>query len=151
MSKATISAMAESTIQSITNTELVELQRRKKAKASRLQGNYGGARVMNQCIVDERKARYIATAQQKESKKKEKEWDQEIKRLRILGPDLFTPPRPPATPRRRAPAPPTSPPATLICPNSPPARRQKKIVTLRLRVTTADLQQGRWKAQGEDE
>ena len=79
MSKAAISAMAESTVHSITNAELVELQWWKKAKTNRLQGNYGSIRVMNQDILDERKARYIATAQQKELKKKEKEWDLEIR------------------------------------------------------------------------
>ena len=47
MRKAAISAMAESTVRSITNAELVELQRRKKAKTNRLQGNYGSTRVMN--------------------------------------------------------------------------------------------------------
>ncbi|KAK3173602.1 hypothetical protein OEA41_006934 [Lepraria neglecta] len=111
--------MAEYTVQSVTNSELLELNRRKKAKASRVQGNYGAAR------------------------KKEKERSQEIRRLNILGPELFAPPRPPATPRRRAPAAPPSPPAALLSPISPPERRQKKIVILRLRVTTQDLQQGR--------
>ena len=123
MSKAAISAMAESTVHSITNAELVELQRWKKAKTNSLQGNYGSIRVMNQDIFDERKARYIATAQQKESKKKEKEWDLEIRRLRTLGPDLFAPPRPPARPKRRA--------AAALHPILPPARRQKKIIALR--------------------
>ncbi|KAK3168202.1 hypothetical protein OEA41_004648 [Lepraria neglecta] len=105
-------------------------------------------RVMNQDIVDERKAKYTATAQQKELKKKEKEWDHKIKRLRTLGPDLFAPPRPPVTPRRRAPAPVLLPPATLLHPIIPPAKRQKKIVALRVRVTTQDLQQGRWAEHG---
>ena len=48
--------------------------------------------------------RYTVTAQQKESKKKEKD----------AGPDLFAPPQLPATPSQRAPAPPTSYPAALL-------------------------------------
>ncbi len=55
MSKAAIRAMMKSTIQNVTNQELVELNRRKKQKINRIKGNYDTARVMNQEIVDERR------------------------------------------------------------------------------------------------
>ncbi len=45
----------KSTIQNVTNQELVELNRRKKQKINRIKGNYDTARVMNQEIVDERR------------------------------------------------------------------------------------------------
>ena len=70
--------------------------------------------------------RYTVTAQQKESKKKEKD----------TGPDLFAPPQLPATPSQRAPAPPTSYPAALLRPNVPPARHQKKISLLEIRLVS---------------
>ena len=47
--------MMKSTIQNVTNQELVELNRRKKQKINRIKGNYDTARVMNQEIVDERR------------------------------------------------------------------------------------------------
>ncbi len=77
--KAAIRAMAESTIQNVTNQELLELNRRKKQKASRIGGNYGTARVMNQEIVDERRENQQA-----------KIWQKEVNSLLRLGPELFT-------------------------------------------------------------
>jgi len=87
--KAAIRAMAESTIEDVTNQELLELNRRKKQKASRIGGNYGTARVMNQEIVDERRENQQA-----------KIWQKEVNSLLRLGPELFTS-KPPST-RKRA-------------------------------------------------
>ena len=53
--KAAIRAMTKSTIQNVTNQKLLELNRRKKKKINRIEGNYDTARVMNQEIVDERR------------------------------------------------------------------------------------------------
>lgn len=87
--KAAIRAMAESTIQSITNSELVELNQRKKQKSTRAKGNYGTARFMNQAVLDERKVTQAT-----------KEWNTTITSLLRLGPDIFAPkPRP--TPRKK--------------------------------------------------
>jgi hypothetical protein len=47
--------MTKSTIQSVTNQKLLELNRRKKQKINRIENNYDTARVMNQEIVDERR------------------------------------------------------------------------------------------------
>ncbi len=77
--KAAIRAMAESTIQDVTNQELLELNRRKKQKINRIGGNYGTARVMNQQIVDERRENQQA-----------KVWQKEVNSLLRLGPELFT-------------------------------------------------------------
>jgi len=55
MGKAAIRAITKSTIQNVTNQELLELNRRKKQKSNRIEGNYDTARVMNQEIVDERR------------------------------------------------------------------------------------------------
>jgi len=79
MGKAAIRAMAESTIQNVTNQELLELNRRKKQKVNRIGGNYGTARVMNQEIVDERRENQRA-----------KIWQKEVNSLLRLGPELFT-------------------------------------------------------------
>ena len=68
MSKATISAMAESTVQSVTNSELLELNRRRKAKANQVQGNYGAARVMNQDINNERKENILLLVRRRSRK-----------------------------------------------------------------------------------
>ena len=54
--KAAIRAMAESIIQGITNSKLIELNRRKQQKSTRLKGNYGAARFMNQAVIQERQA-----------------------------------------------------------------------------------------------
>ncbi len=45
----------KSTIQNVINQKLLELNRRKKQKISRIENNYDTARVMNQEIVDERR------------------------------------------------------------------------------------------------
>jgi hypothetical protein len=87
--KAAIRAMAESTIQNVTNLELLELNRRKKQKINRIGGNYGTARVMNQEIVDERR-----------ENQRTKVWQKEVNSLLRLGPELFTS-KPPPT-RKRA-------------------------------------------------
>ncbi|KAK3179109.1 hypothetical protein OEA41_001248 [Lepraria neglecta] len=105
---------------------------------------------MNQDIINERKAKYTAISQEKESKKKEKEWSQELRRLRTIGPKLFAPPRPPATPRRRTPATQQPPSASLLQPISPLQQRRRLIVALRVRVSGQDLQQGRWAVQRQE-
>ena len=46
--------MAESTIQGVTNAELVELNRRKQQKSHRAKGNYGAARYINEAVLKER-------------------------------------------------------------------------------------------------
>jgi len=79
MGKAAIRAMTESTIQNVTNQELLELNRRKKQKINRIGGNYGTARVMNQEIVDERRENQRA-----------KIWQKKVNSLLRLGPELFT-------------------------------------------------------------
>jgi len=89
MSKAAIRAMAESTIQNVTNQKLLELNRRKKQKSNRIESNYDTARVMNQEIVDERRENQRA-----------KIWQKEVNSLLRLGPELFTS-KPPPT-RKRA-------------------------------------------------
>jgi len=89
MSKAAIRAMTKSTIQNITNQKLLELNKRKKQKSNRIEGNYGTARVMNQEIVDERRENQRA-----------KVWQKEVNSLLRLGSELFTS-KPPST-RKRA-------------------------------------------------
>jgi len=89
MGKAAIRAMTKSTIQSVTNQKLLELNRRKKQKNNRIGGNYGTTRVMNQEIVDERK-----------ENERTKIWQKEVNSLLRLGPELFTS-KPPST-RKRA-------------------------------------------------
>jgi hypothetical protein len=89
MGKAAIRAMAESTIQNVTNQELLELNRRKKQKSNRIGSNYGTARVMNQEIVDERRENQRA-----------KIWQKEVNSLLRLDPELFTSKPPPI--RKRA-------------------------------------------------
>jgi len=79
MGKAAIRAMTKSTIQNVTNQELLELNRRKKQKINRIGGNYGTARVMNQEIVDERR-----------ENQRTKIWQKEVNSLLRLGPELFT-------------------------------------------------------------
>ncbi len=89
MNKAAIRAMTNSTIQNVTNLKLLKLNRRKKQKINRIEGNYDTARVMNQEIVDERRENQQA-----------KVWQKEVNSLLRLGPDLFTS-KPPPT-RKRA-------------------------------------------------
>ncbi len=89
--KAAIRAMAESTIQDITNLELLELNRRKKQKINRIGGNYGTARVMNQDIVDERR-----------ENQRTKVWQKEVNSLLRLGPELFSSTSKPPSTRKRA-------------------------------------------------
>ena len=55
LGKAAIRAMADSSIQSITNIELVELNRRRMEKANRSVAYYGNARIINLDMVKERK------------------------------------------------------------------------------------------------
>ena len=54
VSKVVILAMTESLIQSVTNSELVKLNKRKKKKNHRTKSNYDVAKFMNQAVLDER-------------------------------------------------------------------------------------------------
>ena len=90
--KAAMLAMAKSTIQSVTNAELVALNQRKKAKAGRPTASYGAARFMNEDVINERKA--LAAA-----KVLNREWAH-FGRIPV---DIFKPKQPvTATPRRQS-------------------------------------------------
>lgn len=177
--KAVIRATAESTIQSTTNAEFLELNRRKQKKTKRVKGHYGQARYMNQAILDER-----------EEAQAELTWGQVVASPLRLSPDILAPKRPPAPRKKRAPGlirpailpPLRSPPvasATAIPSRRAPTaatqatpskraytaaepikrpriaartaakRPQKLIVKLRLRVTTAELERGLRGQQGQ--
>ena len=99
--------MADSSIQSITNAELVELNRRRKEKANRSAAYYGNARIMKLDVVREREQKAATKVQEKETREynkheKEKEtiYNKEVNYLMRIGPELFAPPKPP-TPRKR--------------------------------------------------
>ena len=144
--KAAYFAMVKDAIQNATTNELLELKKTKERKANHAKGNWGNARVMNQEVIDQRKKDATDVFDEKRAQLAAKEWNKEERRLRALGPNIFAPPRPPATPRRRIPAT-FSPPASLLRPVSPPPRRRRMIVILPARVTTQELQQGRWAGQ----
>ena len=144
MSKAAIVAMADRAIHAATNNELLELNKRKERKASRDKGNWGNARVMNQDVIDQREKDAAEKFDKASTKKALTELAKEEKRLRGLGPELFALPRPPATPRRRTPVTHRSPPPSLLCPIPLPPRRRRMVVVLPVRVSTQELQQGRW-------
>lgn len=151
--KAAVTAMADSTIQGVTNLQLVELNRRKKAKSTRTKGNYGAAKFLNQDVLDNR------VQYQSENK-----LNKVIASFMRLGPDILAPkPRP--TPRKKrvlgpdkpatvtpirspllhsATAIPHKTPVSKATPSKPrPAKRpQKQIVKLPFRVNTAVLDQG---------
>ena len=154
MSKAAFFAMAKHAIQNATTNELLELNKRKERKANRAKGNWGNARVMNQEVIDQRKKDAADAFDEKRAQLATKEWNKEERRLRALGPNIFAPPRPPDTPRRRIPAT-FSPPASPLRLMSPPPRhhprRRRMIVILPVRVTTQELQQGRWAGQKQQE
>jgi len=88
--KAAIQAMAKSTIQNVTNLKLLELNRRKKQKINRIEGNYNTVRVMNQEIVDERRENQQA-----------KIWQKKVNSLLRLDSELFTS-KPSSTTRKQA-------------------------------------------------
>ena len=161
VSKAAKFAIAQHAIQTITINELLELNK-KERRANRAKGNWGNTRVMNQEIIDQRKKDAAVAFDKKKAQKALKELEKEERRLRALGPNIFAPPRLPATPKRRALATQISPPASLlrlVSPPprrlpatlqyavSPPQRRRRMVVILPVRVTTQDLQQGRWGQQ----
>ena len=68
LGKAAIRAMADSSIQSITNAELVELNRRRKEKANRSAAYYGNARIIKLDMVRERKQKAATKIQEKETR-----------------------------------------------------------------------------------
>ncbi len=82
--------MAKSTIQNVTNLKLLELNRRKKQKINRIEGNYNTVRVMNQEIVDERRENQQA-----------KIWQKKVNSLLRLDSELFTS-KPSSTTRKQA-------------------------------------------------
>lgn len=144
VSKAACLAMAERTIQSTTTNELLELNRRKERKTNRTKGNWGNARVLNQEVIDQRKADAADKFKEKNAQKALKEWNKEEKILRALGPELFAPSRVSITSRRRPQATQKSPPASLLRSISSPLHRRRMIVRLQVRVSIQELQQGRW-------
>ena len=101
---------------------------------------------MNQEVIDQRKKDAADVFDKKRVQLAAKEWNKEERRLRALGPNIFAPSHPPVTPRRRIPAT-FSPPASLLRSVSPPPKRRRMIVVLPVRVTTQELQQGRWAGQ----
>ena len=141
LGKAAILAMAESLIQSVTNSELVELNRRKKKKTQRTKGNYGVARFMNQAVLDERT-----------ENKRAKEWKEVIRELMRLGPDILN-----SKPRRRRRTTMLPSDSTAIVRASPVKKnvqlrntatassgstKRSMMVTLHVKVTSKELEQG---------
>ena len=92
--------MAESTIQGVTNAELVELNRRKQQKSYRLKGNYRAARYMNEAVLKEQQTNQANKAQKAV-----------VTSLNRLGSDIFNPkekPIPKSRPTlKKKPLPPT--------------------------------------------
>lgn len=161
--------MAECTVQERTNADLLAHAARKEAKKKRQKGNIGVAMVMNKEVLDERE----------EYNSWYTEWDR-LKHihLNIFGrqkkkkPAPATPARQalatpvrraPATPARRALATPARrAPATPVrrAPATParrakatPARRARARlrVTLRVRVSTQDLERGLWSRRQQEQ
>ena len=98
--------MADSSIQSITNAELVELNRRKE-KVNRSAAYYGNARIINLDIVKEHKQKATTKVQEKETREhnkykneKERIYNKEVNCLMRISPELFIPRKPP-TPSKR--------------------------------------------------
>lgn len=165
--KAAVTAMADSTIQGVTNLQLVELNRRKKAKSTRTKGNYGAAKFLNQDVLDNRVQyqsenklnKVIASFMRLGPDRLAPKLRPTPRKNRVLGPDkpaTVTPIRSPllhsataiphktpvskATPSK----PPPKTPVPKATPSKPrPAKRpQKQIVKLPYRVNTAVLDQG---------
>ena len=84
--KCTIQAMAERNIHQVTNAELIEHNRRQDNKKTRAKGNYGSAKVMNQDVIDERKA----LDKEKQEKYKETLWKQALTEQGKISFDVFT-------------------------------------------------------------
>ncbi len=80
VNKAAILAMTEFLVQSVTNSELVKLNRRKKKKTQRTKSNYNVARFMNQAVLDDRI-----------NNQRLKEWNEVIRELMRLGSDILAP------------------------------------------------------------
>ena len=167
--KAAVTAMADATIQNKINEQLVEVNKRKKAKCTRAKGHYGAAKFLNEAALNERKANQAQSSLKAV-----------ITSFLRLGPDIFAPkPRP--TPRKKKPvctitpirspfhttvtaiptkrppgatpsklhqagippeATPSKPPQAGMPAKQPPKRPPKMIVKLPTRVTTAGLDRG---------
>ncbi len=97
--KAAIRAMAESTIQGVTNAELIQLNKRKEQKSNRPKGNYGTARFMNEAVLKER-----------QTNQANKAWKAVVTTLNRLGPDIFKPKEKPGPKSRPTPRKKLSPP-----------------------------------------
>ena len=149
VSNAAYFVVAQHTIQNTTINELLELNKRKERKTNRAKGNWGNSRVLNQEVVDQRKKDAADVIDKKRTQHAVNECNKEERGLRALGPNIFAQPRPPVTPRRRAPAAISSPPASLFRPDSPPLRCRRMIMILPVRVTTQELQQVRWAAHSQ--
>ena len=157
IAKAAKLAMVEAFIQEHTNADLLELYQRKEKKANRSKGHYGNAKILNQELLLQR----LAT----------KEWNKEWICMRILGPLIFkesraatkryqtaiasvaslliSPQKPsqPAALSKPAPSPQPRPATNLIGQGQQeqaPLRALKKIIRLPVRVTTQELNNGRW-------
>lgn len=156
MGKATKRAMAGSTIQNVTNTELLDLNRRNKQKASRAKGNHGVARFLGKDEVDERKemlhqkdwkqevialgrmchifptkqaaAKAVSKAASKVASAGARALSQEEKTLLHIGLDIF-------------PEPPTPCPPTPRKPPSTPRKRTSKVASAVARALPQQQQQ----------
>lgn len=126
--KAATRAMAESTIQNVTNAELLELNRRKINKANRVKGNYGVARYLGKEVIEQRKDDFY-----------QQQYDKEWIHLLRWGPDMLAP-KPPPTPRKRATAPAPAPPTSPIRMST--QKKKKLVVKLGIRVTSIELELG---------
>ncbi len=170
--------MAESTIQGVTNAELVELNRRKQQKSHRSKGNYGAARYMNEAVLKER-----------QTNQADKAWKAVVTSLNRLGSDIFNPKEKPVpksrpTPKKK-PLPPTIRPAIITPFRLPTAtsataipdrtgvpptaiqeatpskvdytvvrmttkRPKRLVIKLPIRVTTAELERGLRRQNGQE-
>ena len=134
--KAANLALAEATIQERTNADLMTLQQRKEKKANRPKGNYGNAK-----ILDRKALRQVLA---------EEEWKEEWECLQILRPTIFEESRAAAKRRQIALASPRKPQPRVKAithsrPEQAPPRAQRLIVRLPVRVTTQELNHGRWR------
>ncbi len=149
--KAAIVAMAEAAVQSATNNEFLELNKKKDRKASRSKVNYGVARYLGDDARKEREERAKNKRDEKAIRRSQAEWNKEIKRLGKLAPQLFEAPPPRKVQVPKTPKTPKKATSVRELPQTPgtplqlvPSRPLRLIVRLLVRVSTQELQQGRW-------
>lgn len=133
--KAASLALAEVTIQERTNADLMALQQRKENKANRPKGNYGNAKILDQNELRRQLAKEA--------------WNKEWDRLQVLKPTIFEESQAAARRRQIALASPqkTQPRAKITTSKQPeqaPLRVPRLVVRLPIRVTTQELNHGRW-------